>query len=67
MSVCKVIRQRMLGKKPNMQIELYDLKTDVGESTNVAAEHPGIVERLSTIMREARTPSKLFPFPVLDR
>ncbi len=63
----KGIRQRMLGKKPNMQIELYDLKTDVGESTNVAAEHPGIVERLSTIMREARTPSKLFPFPVLDR
>ncbi len=30
-------------------LELYDLETDIGETTNVAADHPDIVEHLTTL------------------
>jgi len=36
------------GKKT----ELYDLQADISEANNVAAEHPGIVKRLTYIMKE---------------
>lgn len=42
--------------------ELYDLSSDLGENTNVAAEHPEIVSELSEIMKEARKPSEVFTF-----
>jgi arylsulfatase A len=35
-------------------LELYDLKSDVGETTNVAAQHPEIVERLQRHAEAAR-------------
>ena len=50
-----------------LDLELYDLKRDPGEATDVAALHPDIVARMEKLMREQHTPSKLFPFPVLDR
>jgi len=28
-------------------VQLYDLEADIGESKNVAAQHPDIVERLT--------------------
>ena len=34
------------------QTELYDLKTDISEKNNLAAEHPEIVKRLTDIMEE---------------
>ncbi len=34
--------------------ELYDLDTDRGETTNVAAQHPDIVQRLETLAETAR-------------
>jgi hypothetical protein len=36
------------------ELELYDLQADVGETTNVAAEHPDIVERLTALAEQAR-------------
>jgi arylsulfatase len=42
-------------------IELYDLGTDIGESTDVAGEHPEIVRQIAEIMETARTESQLFP------
>lgn len=36
--------------------ELYDLSVDLGESHNVAAEHPDLVRALEQIMTEAHTP-----------
>jgi arylsulfatase A len=44
-------------------IELYNLKDDLGEKKNVAAEHPDLVARMRTIMQTARTESKDFPVP----
>jgi arylsulfatase A-like enzyme len=36
-------------------LELYDLQSDVGETKNVAADHPEIVARLSAAAERART------------
>ncbi len=36
-------------------IELFDLKTDLGEKKNVAAEHPDIVKKMEAIMEASRT------------
>jgi arylsulfatase len=52
--------------KGNTRIELYDLKDDVGERQNVADKHADVVARIEKIMREDRTPSKLFPLKALD-
>jgi len=37
-----------------LELSLYNLKTDPGESTNVAAAHPEIVARLQTVVSAAR-------------
>jgi arylsulfatase A-like enzyme len=34
--------------------ELYDMDNDIGEATNVAAQHPDIVKRLEAIAERAR-------------
>ncbi len=47
-------------------IELYDLRKDLGEDTNVAAAHPEVVERIREIMQEAREGSEFtqyWPLP----
>lgn len=44
--------------------ELYDLKSDPAETTNVAARHPQVVRELKALMHRARTPSEFFPLPV---
>ncbi len=48
------------------ELELYNLKTDPAETTNVAAQHPEIVARLLAIMKEQHVPTKLWPISVLD-
>jgi arylsulfatase len=64
----KGVRQGLQRKNnPNrLKVELYNLKTDPGESNDVAAKHPDVVAKMERIMRDARVPSKLFPVPVLD-
>lgn len=42
--------------------ELYNLKNDVGEEHNVAAENPTIVKELLQIMENSRFPSDVFNF-----
>jgi arylsulfatase A-like enzyme len=49
---------RPLGSR---HVELYDLATDLGETRNVAADHPEIVEQIVSIARKAHTPSELWP------
>ena len=67
----KGVRQGLFlrGKKAGTsegRLELYNLKEDVAESRDVAAQHPEIVARLERLLREQHTPSKEFPFPLLD-
>jgi arylsulfatase A len=42
--------------------ELYNLKTDVGEETNVADKNPKLVEQMLEIMKNSRIPSVVFNF-----
>ena len=57
------------GKRPAQpwKIELYNLKDDIGETTDVAAQHPDIVQKMDRLMREQHVPSKEFPFPAIDQ
>jgi arylsulfatase A len=48
------------AKPPAIQTELFNLATDPGEATDVAAQ------QLERIMREQHTKSALFPIPALD-
>ncbi|MFO8027155.1 MAG: arylsulfatase [Opitutales bacterium] len=47
-------------------VELYNLEDDIGESNDLAAEHPDLVAELTAKMEGARVPSETFPFPGLD-
>lgn len=57
----KAVRYNVL-KEPDAPMELYDLSTDIGETSDVAAAHPDIVAQMQEIFRTARTPSEVFTF-----
>jgi arylsulfatase A-like enzyme len=42
-------------------LELYDLKTDVGETKNVAAAHPDIISKVEAYLKTARSESPRWP------
>ncbi len=46
--------KRNLRKNPDAPLELYNLKTDLGESKNVVAENPEVAAKLSRLILEAR-------------
>lgn len=52
--------------KGNTRIELYNLATDAGETTDLASKHQDIVKRIEKIMTEQHQPSADFPIKVLD-
>ena len=60
----KGVRLNVTGNfdKPDAPIEVYDLETDLGETKNIAAEHPEVVEMFRKIFKEAHVPSDLFKF-----
>jgi len=39
---------------PDVPLQLYDLKTDIGEAENVATYHPDVVKRLLALAEKAR-------------
>ena len=45
------------------KFELYDLKSDLGETRNVAAEQPLVSERLRRYLAEAHRFNPRFPLP----
>lgn len=55
----KAVRSPMLTG----EIELYDLSLDIGETTNLAEQHPEIVEQVRQAMEEAHEPSPLWKAP----
>lgn len=61
----KGVRQG-LDKPGRRPLELYDLKADVGETRDVAAEHPDVVARLDALATREHVPSAEFPLPSLD-
>jgi arylsulfatase A-like enzyme len=52
--------------QPNRHIELYNLKTDPNETTDVSAQHPEIIAQMEKLLREQHTPNPEFPFAAID-
>jgi len=46
---------------PKAEIQLFNLKKDIGEKINIADKHPDVVARINDLMTSSRTPSALFP------
>ena len=42
----------------NLNIELYDLDSDIAETTDVSKNHPDIIKQIELIMDKEHTPSK---------
>jgi|Deesub1362B_J571_1020462.scaffolds.fasta_scaffold01224_2 arylsulfatase len=59
----KGVRRGLKRKDTDTRIQLYNLKEDIGETTNVAERHPEVVARIKEIMVNARVESDLFPMP----
>lgn len=49
---------KLVQGKPDAPFELYNLATDIGESNDLSALHPDIVERLKSIASHAHTPPR---------
>jgi arylsulfatase A-like enzyme len=49
--------------KPGAPLELYEISRDVAEATNVAANHPDVIETIEAYLTTARTPSERWPTP----
>jgi arylsulfatase A-like enzyme len=57
----RIGNHKCFRRNPGEAIEVYDLASDLGERTNIAATSPGVVRRADELFRTARTDSTLFP------
>lgn len=46
---------------PGKPLELYNLKTDIGEQNNIARKHPDVIARIEEILNTVRTDSEHWP------
>lgn len=60
----KAVRQQL--SKGKIKTELYNIVSDIGETKDVATDHPDVVAKLETMMAEQHVPSEMFPQKVLD-
>ena len=49
---------KLVQPAPGAPFELYDLSKDLAEETNVAADHPDVVKRLSELAASSHTPPR---------
>jgi len=52
---------KAVRKGNNQPVELYDLSTDIGETTNIANEHLDMVTRMEGYLKTARTENEHWP------
>ena len=52
---------------PSEPLELYNLKTDLGEKENVAAKHPDIIAKVEDYLKTARTESERWPLKEMPK
>jgi arylsulfatase A-like enzyme len=61
----KGVRQGLERPGP-ARLELYDLRGDVGETRDVAADHPDVVAQMETLLSREHQPSSAFPIRAID-
>lgn len=54
---------KAVRSSPGGPVELYDLSNDLGETSNLATEHPELVMNAIKMMNQARTPDPDWPDP----
>lgn len=47
------------GKEQSL--ELYDLSADIGETNNIASDHPDVIDRIESYLKTARTENEHWP------
>lgn len=52
---------KAVRRAPSRPIELYNLKFDIGEDTNIAGEHPDIVAKAKEFIDKSRTDADIWP------
>lgn len=51
---------RWKGVRPHgAELELYDLETDLGETSDLSTNHPALIARIDSLMRTAHVPSSI--------
>lgn len=60
----KAVRRGL--RRGDLTLELYDLELDPRESTDVATDHPEVVQRLAELLASEHEPSQVFPLPTVD-
>ena len=61
---CQAVRSgrwKALRKTPSSPLELYDLRSDIGEQQDIAAQNSQVVSRLASYLQSARGPSEIWP------
>lgn len=58
--------RRQLSKKKKTTTELFDLANDLSQTTDIAAEHPELVEKMLLCMEAEHIPSAEFPLRGID-
>ena len=62
MQAVRIGNLKAIRPRPNLPVELYDLKSDPSEARNVASQHPDVVKRAEQVMKDGRTtPRPLVP------
>jgi arylsulfatase A-like enzyme len=59
----KVVRRQLRTKKPGPW-EVYDLANDRGETADLVADHPDLVEQAISILKHEMAPNEIFPLTV---
>ena len=57
---------KLVRQKPKDQLELFDLKKDLKETHNLAAEQPQVLAKMQALFRSARTEHPQFPTNLKD-
>lgn len=57
----RMVNWKAVRQKPGAPLELYDLATDLGETHDVATDHPDVLAKVEAILASARTESKHWP------
>ena len=52
---------KLVRQLPKFEVELFNLKDDLAERRNVAAQHPEVTARMQRILQTARTESTVWP------